>query len=61
MGKIMKFLLRLIQQRCKHPPHSVAADILQGDCPGLQVRWCKVCGAHQINRGEWRQPRPDWE
>jgi len=33
---------------CLHKPNHVTADILQGDCPGKQVQWCRECGAVRV-------------
>ena len=67
-------LLRRLQSKCTHDPRMVAADILEGDEPGLRIEWCRCCGSYRIHfrfrsmsagiehgLREWREPRPDWE
>lgn len=67
-------LLRAIQRRCEHPPHMVAADLLEGCVDGLQIHYCNRCGAvktdwNPMHRGKpsrfaavphwWRTPDPN--
>ena len=43
--RIEDWFLRLIQRRCVHPDDMVASDVLEGCAPGIQVKWCRRCGA----------------
>lgn len=62
-------ILRFIQRRCEHPGMMIAADALEGDAPGIQVRWCRRCGAISritdeaawmgLSVAEWRLPDPN--
>lgn len=64
-------LLARLQRRCKHPDEMVAADILEACVPGLQVRYCRRCGAVKVDwipTGKspyiqldhtWRRPDPN--
>lgn len=38
-------ILRFIQKRCEHPGEMVAANILEGCAPGIEVKYCRRCGA----------------
>lgn len=38
-------LLAWLQRRCVHPERMVAVDILEGCADGIQVRYCRRCGA----------------
>lgn len=38
-------LLADYQKDCTHPSEHVTADILEGDRPGMRVKWCRLCGA----------------
>jgi hypothetical protein len=44
-------LLARIQKRCEHPGNMVAADILEGNQIGLEVKHCRRCGSVKI---EWK-------
>lgn len=70
MNRVMRFVLRWIQARCKHPDYAVKADILEGgwNAGAHGIQWCEICGAWRIvapfsenrNMNEWRMPRPDY-
>lgn len=38
---------------CTHPAVNVAADILEGDVPGVAVKWCRKCGAYRRTFSGW--------
>lgn len=58
-------LLRFLQRRCQHPGKFVIADCLEGDVQGLDVKWCRRCGAilyswNSYSHGrEFRYPDPN--
>lgn len=71
LKRLEDFLLARLQRRCTHPRDLVAADCLEATVPGLQVRWCRRCGAirpqwdeanrYQAYYGQgvsWRTPDP---
>lgn len=45
MSRIEDILLRWLQRRCAHPDRMVAVDILDGTAEGIEVRYCRRCGA----------------
>lgn len=53
--------IRGVEVKCKHPPESVTADILEGGVPGQGVEWCRVCGAYRRHflgvPSQWREPK----
>lgn len=72
MKRIEDWLLAFLQQRCNHPGHFVAVDILEGSGDGIEVRYCNRCGAVKIDREPmnferrftdpmifWRRPDPN--
>lgn len=64
-------ILAFLQKRCEHPGQMVAVDILEGCVYGIQVSYCRRCGAvktdwapsngRQFNHLEhtWRRPDPN--
>lgn len=65
-------ILSFIQKRCEHPDNMVVADVLEGCADGIQVRYCRRCGAiktdwdpnnteHRFIALEhfWRRPDPN--
>jgi hypothetical protein len=65
-------ILTFIQKRCEHPGNMVAADVLEGCVDGIQVKYCRRCGAiktdwnphdesHRFITLEhfWRSPDPN--
>lgn len=69
--KLEDLLLRFLQRRCSHPGWMVTADALEGGVDGLEVKWCRRCGAlktdwspfdpsHKFITLEhwWRRPDP---
>ena len=59
--RIWSLLLRQFQKRCKHPLHSVLADILEGEGK-TEIKWCAYCGAFRRDfEKEWREPHPEWQ
>ena len=48
-------ILAFFQKRCTHPVEMVAADILEGCVPNLQVKYCRRCGAVKT---DW-EPMPN--
>lgn len=42
-------VLAFLQKRCEHPGNMVAVDILEGCSPGLEVAYCRRCGAVKID------------
>lgn len=65
----MRLLDKLVDwwmRRCPHDGHHVAADILNGGNPDIQVKYCRRCGAVRIDCmtaddiGFWDRPRPLW-
>lgn len=65
-------LLAWLQHRCEHPGEMVAVDILEGCAEGIEVRYCRRCGAvktewsplDQTHRfvqlaHTWRRPDPN--
>lgn len=58
-------LLARIQRRCEHPSPMVASDILEGCVYGIEIRYCRRCGAVKTvwspphgSRPSWRSPSP---
>ena len=57
-------VLSFIQRRCDHPSKMVAADLLESDVDGLEVNYCRRCGAVKTNwiglsrNPTWRRPDP---
>ncbi len=47
-------LLAALQRRCEHPGDMVAADLLEGCADGIEVRYCRRCGAVKT---DW-DPKP---
>lgn len=46
---------------CKHEPHHVLEDLLEGSGNGVEVKYCRRCGAVRTNyESEFRRPRPLW-
>lgn len=68
MRRTWAWLLSKLQDRCRHEPRYVTADILDGDGLPQMVRWCRLCGAYQQATvsggaafcGLWHRPRPLW-
>jgi hypothetical protein len=71
ISRIEDWLLAILQRRCDHPGHMVAADILEGCVDHLRVKYCRRCGsiktdwspqdpAHRFISLEhvWRRPDP---
>lgn len=63
--RLESWLLSKLQRRCDHPDMMVAADILEGCADGIEVKYCRRCGAIATNwsrglerRAEWRLPDP---
>jgi hypothetical protein len=48
------WLLAYLQRRCQHPDAMVAVDVLEGCVDGLEVAYCRRCGAI---RTDWRPGR----
>lgn len=63
MSWLTDYPLAWLQRRCDHPGNMVAADILEGCAVGIEVKYCRRCGAirthwvGQPNR-HWRRPDP---
>jgi hypothetical protein len=38
-------ILAFLQRRCEHPDYMVAVDILEGCADGIEVAYCRRCGA----------------
>lgn len=52
---LLRYFAAKWQQRCEHPPESVAFDILEGG-GDEHVSQCNLCGATKIGfRGSWRR------
>lgn len=50
-----------LQRKCMHPSELVTFDILEQSADERDsVKWCRVCGAAKVGRGDWREPRADW-
>ena len=59
--QIVDWLIDRWMQRCPHDGAHVAADILEGDGNGVEVKYCRRCGAVRPSySSEWRRPRPLW-
>lgn len=72
MSKALQYIedsiLSLLQRRCVHPGHMVAVDILEGCADGIQMKYCRRCGAVKtlwqpdsvVDRyvASWRRPDP---
>lgn len=60
----MKIIERIVDwwmRRCPHYGYYVAADILEGGGSGVEVKYCRRCGAVRTSYSkEWRRPRPLW-
>lgn len=41
--RLLRWLLRLLQRRCRH--YALKADLLEGSGEVYAVRWCETCGA----------------
>lgn len=66
-------ILAWLQKRCEHPGRMVAVDVLEGSVEGMQVSYCRRCGAiktdwdpHVKSTGKflglehwWRRPDPN--
>ena len=65
-------VLAALQQNCQHPGEFVAVDVLEGTVEGIQVQYCRRCGAIKTDWGPttgankfvaldhtWRSPDPD--
>lgn len=64
-------ILAALQRRCEHPGDMVAVDILEGCVYGLQVSYCRRCGAVKTDwapkggskfvqlEHTWRRPDPN--
>jgi hypothetical protein len=65
-------ILWFFQKRCEHPPQMVAADLLEGCQPGLNISYCRRCGAVKVGwqpvpggsklstlEHTWRRPMPN--
>ncbi len=66
-------LLGFLQRRCQHPAEMVAVDVLEGCAPGIEVAYCRRCGAIKtdwspvVDGGSryiqldhtWRRPNPN--
>lgn len=69
-------LLDSLQKRCKHEPHYVTADVLEGEWfDKSEVQWCRRCGAYRrmwrltgrageanghYTLSDWTAPRASW-
>lgn len=59
--KLIDWLVDRWMQRCAHRGEHVAADILEGGEKGVEVKYCRRCGAVRPSFSrEWRRPRPLW-
>ena len=52
-------ILAWIQRRCDHPGEMVAADILEGSAPGIEVKYCRRCGS--IRTDYWEASHPSYQ
>jgi len=43
--RVEDWLLAMLQRRCGHPSEMVAVDILEGCADGIEVAYCRRCGA----------------
>jgi hypothetical protein len=67
LKRIEDWFLRLLQRRCDHPDSMIAVDILEGDGDGVEVKYCRRCGAFEslctagkpYREARWRLPDPD--
>lgn len=64
--------LTFLQRRCLHPGEMVAVDILEGCATGIEVAYCRRCGAVKTDWSptdpshrfvqlphQWRRPDPN--
>jgi len=59
--RIVDWFIDLWMRNCKHLDQNVAADILDGSCYKVEVKYCRRCGAVRPSYDkEWRRPRPLW-
>jgi phage baseplate assembly protein gpV len=69
-GWLADQILSFLQRRCTHPGGMVAADVLEGCVIGLEVRYCRRCGAIKTDWSPggsefaqldhaWRRPDPN--
>lgn len=63
-------ILAWLQRRCDHPGNMVAADLLEGCADGIEVKYCRRCGAVKTDwfpssskyahiEHTWRRPDPN--
>lgn len=45
MNYLADQILAFFQRRCTHPGEMVAVDILEGCADGIEVAYCRRCGA----------------
>lgn len=61
----MRFLDYIVDwwlQRCPHDSDDIAADILEGGANGIEVKYCRRCGAVRPSyTSTWRRARPLWK